>query len=115
MSRAYTEEEIRDMFLKQVAGLALYWATLKPNLNSPIADDRREKTPLERCNGLAFSILSLIDGSSIAMPGVHLSIQPHPDDKAYHQTQGDSWFEPGMVFNADDALHELWHKYERAE
>ena len=115
MSRAYTEEEVRDQFMQQVAATAVYWATLKPNPNSPFPENRRELTAVERCNGLAFSIMSLIDGCTMSLPGINLSVQPHEDDKEFCQKIGENWFEPGMVFNANDALHEIWSNYERSE
>jgi len=96
MSRAYTEEEVRDEFLAHIRYLARYWAT---------TPDRQ--TPLERCQGLAFSILNIFDGTS-GLPAFDIVLSPHPDDKAFHQSEGENWYDPGMMIN-DCMLHELFY------
>lgn len=99
MSEATSEEDLRDAFLRVLAGYAHYWATLP------------DKTPLERCNGLAFSILVMIDGGSMSLPAFDLIARPHPDDIFYHQVEGSDWIEEGTVIS-DGGLHEVWHRYE---
>lgn len=96
MARAKTEEEVRQEFLGRLRTIAEYWA------NSP------GKTEEERCKGVVFSILSLLDGCTFGFPSVDLCLQPHPDDKHFCQQLGENWYDPGMVFN-DRALHELWY------
>lgn len=95
MSRAKTAEEVRREFLLHIHSLVEYWAEL-PN-----------KTPLERCDGLAFSILNIFDGTTMGLPAMDISLSPHPDDKAYNQESGDNWYDSGMVIN-DCMLHELF-------
>lgn len=51
--RAYTAEEMRDTFMSHVAQMAHYWGTLKDT-------DGTIMTPLDRCNGLAFSLLAAL-------------------------------------------------------
>lgn len=97
--RAKTAEEVRSEFLQTIAGLAAYWAGLP------------DKTPLERCNGLAFSILSQIDGSG-EMPSLDLMLAPHEEDAAYHREIGENWYEAGQLIN-DTMLHEQWHHYQQ--
>jgi hypothetical protein len=123
MSRQYTIEECRDMFMKQVATIAAYWAR-QPDM-----------TPHERCTGVAFSILSMIDGSNLGVPSFDLvpregeeapafDVLPcgHEEDKAWYQEQGENWWprvpdsvrETLPVIN-DTQLHEFWHSgYEPA-
>ena len=96
MSRAYTEDEVREQFLAHIRHLARYWATIP---------DRQ--TPLERCEGLAFSILNIFDGTT-DLPAFDIVLSPHPDDKAFHQSEGKNWYEPGMMIN-DCMLHELFY------
>jgi hypothetical protein len=96
MSRAYTAEEVREQLLAHIRHLARYWATIP---------DRQ--TPLERCEGLAFSILNIFDGTS-SLPAFDIVLSPHPDDKAFHQSEGENWYEPGMMIN-DCMLHELFY------
>lgn len=95
--RQYTTEEVRDMFLKQVRDLVDYWET-----------ESRFKTSREKLEGLAFSIMSTIDGCSLTVPGFVLAPSPHPDDAAYHREQGENWFPAGPKTKHDIAgsLHD---------
>ena len=102
MSRAYTEVEAREMLLKHIAALARYWAA-QPG-----------KTPLEKCNGLAFSILSTLDGDSIGWPVTDLILCPQDEDKADAIADGLNWFQPGMAIG-DSPLHESWHRFAKKE
>ena len=95
--RASTECEVRAEFLSHVHLLANYWATLP------------YKSAQERCDGLAFSILSMIDGCNAGLPAFEISLSPHQDDKEYHRQEGENGYEPGMVIN-DCMLHEMWYK-----
>ena len=101
MARAKTKIEARDEFMHSLAGMAYYWGTLS------------ERSALDKCNGLAFSILAMFDGSNIELPAMNISLSPHPDDKEYLRSQGDNWFEPDQIINDDVTLHEMWHKYQK--
>lgn len=94
--RAFTKEETREHFLDHVRALVHYWGRLP------------DKTPLERCEGLAFSMLVTFDGGSAGMPAIDLAIQPHEDDKQFHIDDGSNWYEPGLVFNDDVSLHGMF-------
>lgn len=91
-----TKEEVRDEFVSSVKGVANYWARLEG------------KTDKEKCEGTAFSILTLIDGCA-DMCALDISLSPHPDDKEYNESNGDDWYEDGMVINDDCHLHDLFH------
>ena len=93
--RAFTAEEVRDKFLHQVRGLAKYWAELPG------------KTPQERTDGMAFSMLNIFDGSTMSLPGLDISLAPHPEDRPYLKAQGENWFKKGQVIN-DCMLHEMY-------
>lgn len=98
MSRAYTEEELRGIFIDGFKHLADYWARECPN------DSARA------CEGLAFSMLVMIDGCSSAFPcSVDLVMRPHPDDKAFLIEEGENWVGDGMVINSDVALHDEFY------
>jgi hypothetical protein len=108
--RAKTPEEIRSDFLDTCRALADYWATV-PN----------EATCHGRLSGLLHSILCIFDGVSGGLTAFDIVASPHPDDKEYHQAEGEDWIEPGTVIN-DCMLHELlyrpdlpgvWHKHGR--
>jgi hypothetical protein len=100
--RAITAEEARDALLRHIANIAKYWADLP------------DRTPLERCNGLAFSILNIFDGTTEVLPAIDLVLCPHDGDEAFNKSEGENWYEPGQVIN-DAMLHEMWHRYERDE
>lgn len=80
-SREYTEEEVRQQFLDHVRHLVNYW-----DKESRVANQK------ERLNGLAFSILSAIDGCSASLPSFILAPLPHEDDKQYHIDNGDNYY-----------------------
>ena len=101
MSRAYTPEEVRDMFLQHVKQIVTYWATLE---GSHSIEDR--------CDGVAFSILSTLDGASPGLPALDLIPSPHPEDRAYHKQNGENYFVKKVINNCQ--LHEHYcsmHKY----
>lgn len=92
MSRAYTPEETREMFLGQIKSICRSWSEVDC------------ETELYRCEGVAFSILNILDGTS-SLPAFDLLVRPHPDDKAFHEAEGDNYFEDGQMVN-DCYLHE---------
>lgn len=93
MSRELTTEEVRGRFIAQVQLLVDYWAR------------QPEMTTLERCEGVAFSIMNVIDGTS-PLPGFDLVVRPHPDDAAYLASIGEDYYPDGATVN-DCMLHEL--------
>jgi hypothetical protein len=96
--RAITREEAREKILTTIRGIVRYWAGL-PNPDLSVWD---------RCDGVAFSILNIFDGSNVSLPAMNISLQPCEEDTAYNQEQGQNWYEPGMVINEDCQLHELY-------
>lgn len=99
-SRALTEDEIRDRFLKQVHSMARYWAGLD---GSNVSED---STPLYRTEGLAFSILAAIDGCSMAVPAFKLIADPHPEDQSFHEENDENYYPEGVDISG--GLHEFW-------
>jgi hypothetical protein len=93
--RAKTVEECREEVVRHVRVMANYWAEIP------------DKTPKERCEGVAFSILVALDGGSMAVPAYDVRVAPHPSDKEYQSSQGENWYEPGMLIN-DCQLHEMF-------
>lgn len=96
MSRAWTKEEVQERFLNHMKSIAEYWI-----------NETRASTPREKVEGLLFSMMGTFDGESGGFPAVDLSVCPHEDDKDYHESEGDNWYEPGMTFNDDVQLHEM--------
>lgn len=100
MCREYTMEEVRSMFLEHVHNLVDYWERLPG------------KEMKERLEGLAFSILVALDGESATLPSFMVVPDPHEDDKAYFQNEGENWFpEPAQQLDGLEWLHE--HFYEK--
>ena len=96
MSRAKTKQEVADDFLNNIDRIVDYWSNVKNQTNK------------EKCDGVAFSILVLIDGGN-SMPSIDLTIQPHKDDKKYHIENNENYYEPNMIFNEME-LHSYYYK-----
>ena len=101
---AYTKEETRDAFLSHLSSIVRYWA--RPDLSET-------HTIEERLDGLAFSMLTAIDGSIMSHPAVNLSMDPHDDDLDYHIQLGEKFF-TDQVFNDDVHLHDMWNDYRKS-
>jgi hypothetical protein len=103
MSREYTKDEVREMFLSNLKGIVNYWAKLP------------DKTPKEKLEGLAFTILAEIDGSSSTIPTFILAPLPNEADKEYYIDKGKNYYPENHNSNVkcDIAgnLHHLWHEY----
>lgn len=101
MSREYTQEEIKKMFLEHIRSLISYW------INESRTPDLQGKM-----NGLAFSILSFLDGESLVAPKFIVCPDPHEDDKEYNKAQGNNWY-PQVTENVVDiagSLHDGFYK-----
>lgn len=96
MSRAKTVEEVRKEFLDQVRVIASYWASLP------------DKSDSDRCDGVAFSILNILDGTS-SMPAFDLLVSPHESDKEFNIDEGDNYYEDKMMIN-DCMLHDEYYE-----
>lgn len=94
---AYSEKEVKDMFLKKIKSITNYWSNYESKSNK------------ERCEGVAFSILALIDGCSVGFPAIDMRLAPHPDDKQYHIDNDEDYFEEGMLIN-NCCLHDLLNR-----
>ena len=88
------------MLLRHIRGMARYWAE-QPN-----------QTAQERCDGLAFSILATLDGSSLEIPAYHLTVSVHESDEAYCKSQGENWHVIGLKITGEVHLHELYYNQE---
>lgn len=100
MSREYTKEEVREMVLWHMRNLARYWA-------------RQEGTPLDKCEGVVFSVLSMLDGST-GLPAFDLVARTHPDYKGFQIAEGENYIPDGLVINDDCQLHELFYSNQNA-
>lgn len=105
MSKAKTQEEVTKDFLDQIKAYIHYWQHL-PEDRVPDGED----VTRWRLWGVTFSILGILDGSSMGLPAFDLVLRPHPDDKEFFIEQGLDWFEDGMVINEEVILHEELYK-----
>jgi hypothetical protein len=102
MSRAYTQKEVQKQFLDSIRDCVNYWDTV------PLPEEN--DTVRHRLDGLAFSILNILDGTSTAFPATEIKLSPHPTDKQYHIDNQENWYEPGMSVHGSAYLHDEWHK-----
>ena len=112
MSREYTNEEMIDMFMGQIKGSIQYWATTDLSKVPDMGKDEMKY----RLEGLAFSILNIIDGTT-ALPAFLLIPDPHPDDKKYHEDNEENYWPPvadedpvACAINLSTNLHETFHR-----
>ena len=104
-ARAWTQDEIRDQFLHALAGKVRYWASCKG-----------PESVNERLEGLAFSFLNLLDGTT-GFPSIDMIAHPHESDKAFCEAEGENYFPPPpeyhadtVVFNDGGYMHDIWFK-----
>lgn len=101
--RQYTEEEVRDLFLKKAKHIALYWA-----------NESRTPDVLEKIEGAFHSLFATMDGCSCGLPGFAIVPVCHESDADWHRDQGENWFprqdESLLVCDIGGALHEYWHQ-----
>lgn len=97
MSKPISKEQLRGQFLNSVRMYSREWASYE------------NKTPLQRCDGLAFSIMALLDGSDVELPAFDLVARPHPDNEAYNKAHGQDWVVAGQVINDDVHLHDMYY------
>lgn len=105
-SRQYTTTEIREKFLKQSLATAEYWAKL----------DDPSKTIEDRCEGVVFSMLVMLDGGT-DLPQFIVAPNPHPEDKNYCEEEGENYYPDnnfkGISGNISGGLHELLNNYKK--
>jgi len=95
MARAYEKHEVVEMLLASMHAAVTEW------------DKADRATCREKLDGLAFSILGMLDGVHCGLPAFDLVPSPHPDDHAYREAEGENWF-PEVVIN-DVMLHDEWY------
>lgn len=95
--RQLTVEEVRDQFLTRVWHTIRYWQKLE--------DPRGD-----RIEGAVFSILGILDGSALDLPGFVVAPAPHFSDKQYCIEQRENYFPeaPNVECDIAGSLHELF-------
>jgi len=107
MSRQYTEEEVLNRVLDHIWHLIGYWNS------EGYSNVEKTRSTRERMEGLAFSILAMLDGSCMDIPKFIVAPDPHPADKEYHQDNDENWFPDNSEANIEcdlgGGLHELFN------
>lgn len=98
MSKPYSKEEIEDNFLAHIHTLVDYWE-----------NESRTKTSKEKLNGLAFSILSMLDGCSGEMPGFEVKAIGAKEDIEFFLQTGQDYY-PLEGEDIAGSLHEKFYK-----
>ncbi len=98
--KEYTEDEVREQFLNHILHLVDYWE------NETGAPDSASKL-----DGLAFSLLVLLDGGT-DLPQFIVASLPHPSDKSFHQEEGGNWYPENHASDVKGdiggGLHEMY-------
>ena len=81
MSREYTRDETRNALLDHIWTLIHFWR-----------HETRATTDQERLEGLAFSILSTLDGENGDIPKFIVAPDPHPEDRPFRISSGEDYF-----------------------
>lgn len=91
--RAMTKAEMLDVLMGGIRDAVEYWSSL------PDVEIQRGRPPMdaaglvrERCDGVAFSILTLLDGSTLAAPAFSVVPRPHAEDADYHEEHAENWW-----------------------
>lgn len=100
--KPYSQEEACKLVVEHLRTMAAYWAAL-PGLSAK-----------DRTDGMAFSCLTMIDGSA-ALPPLALTPILSEEDVAHYQQEGERYFQPGASINLEHALHEIYHSLPEVE
>lgn len=107
-ARPFTAKEIQKQIISYFRHSAEHWAKAVPR--DPVSlSQGRQFTVAERCNGVAFDILVLLDGRIGAYPAFDIYPAPHPDDKQACIELGQTYYDPETKVN-DVLLHEMYFK-----
>jgi hypothetical protein len=94
--RAYTAQEVTEKILEGVVKQVRYWQK-QPSCG----------TMENRVEGVAFSILSMLDGSTMDLPAFNLSPDTEEDHINDCIEEGKNYYDPDTVVST--SLHELFH------
>lgn len=96
---AKSKDEVLQEYINHIKYLVTYWST------------ETRKTDKEKCEGLAFSILVMLDGCA-GLPPVTLVLDCAPESEQ-ETDDGEKYYERGMALNNDFMLHDLFFVKER--
>lgn len=100
--REKTPAEFREALLEHVYDMVGEWESLPG------------KTVRARLEGLAHSMLAMLDGASIGVPKCIVAPDPHPEDRRYLRARGEDWWPENhdVPVRADvgGTLHDGWNE-----
>ena len=98
--KEFTEEEVKIKFVSLCGNIVEFWKNTEG------------KTEEEKIRGAVFSVLSMIDGSHIHIPGFILAPHPHESDKEFRKGIGEDYYpenhESNVKCDISGGLHELF-------
>ena len=101
--RAYTEDEVRQQFLEHIWRLIDYW-------------DKQAMPQRRKLEGLAFSILTALDGDSAGICGFIVAPATHPEDMEYLINRGVNYYpqnhDSDIKCDISGGLHELFYRFD---
>ena len=100
-ARELTTDEMKTHFLNYIHDLVDYWE-----------HEDRATTTKDKLEGLAFSILSTIDGDSAELPAYALIPLGNPDDIEYCKSMGQDYY-PEETEDIAGALHDNFMKQKK--
>jgi len=95
-----TKDQVRDRLLDHIWGLVDFWAAQGGDVKA-------------RLSGLAFGILSALDGEARTLPRFVVAADPRPEDRACHEGRGEDWFpdlDAAPWADVGGSLHERFHE-----
>jgi len=105
--RAHTQEEMQEMFLGQLRRYVHYWA-----------NEERVTDVKEKLDGLAFSFLNMLDGTSAGLPAFDIYPCPHPGDKGFHIGEGENYWpskEDDVSVFGNSMAHDKWYRGDKKQ
>jgi hypothetical protein len=85
--RPYTVEEMRMKVLDHIRVMVDYWADPEREVHMG-----QHQSLHHRFGGLAHSLLAMLSGCSMDIPGLNLVPSPHESDEEYRRERGENWW-----------------------
>ncbi len=106
--RELTENEVRDRFLRHVWGAVREWQC-----------EARRPTAAGKLEGLAFTLLAMLDGSNMTLPKFIVAPDPHASDRPFLAERGENYFPENadtvVYCDLGGSLHDHFHRVGREQ
>lgn len=92
--RAYTTEEVRLQFIQHVRGMIQHWSHSTPPADIAAKEALMTQAELieRRVSGVCHTLLSMMDGAMVGIPGFKLITNSHPVDKQFYIDNGENYY-----------------------